>query len=661
MKRKEFENALSKRSLQLNNLPWKKVKISCELENLDGFIDLEEIEGINLNIKKKTEKSEEKKEITDKSIKNKEIKQKTLKSDTEANILNKKQILSKKKKKDEKKYSNFSLKPEFIDISQKFDEISTSLPEWTKFGLSDIVLKNLSSLSFLSPTHIQKMAIPSIIEGKSVIAKAETGSGKTLVFGIPIVEYIIKNTLNTVSALILVPTRELAHQIMNHLESISKFSSIFIIAIIGGLSVQRQERLFKKKPDIIVATPGRLWEIINQNNYFLTMLSKVRFLVLDEADRLLQEGHFKELEKILNFLKRYKIQRQVLVFSATFKKSLQKKIENSNFFKTNTSTEDEIVLELFFKKLNFGKEMKFIDANPQENIPKKIKEGIIECKDTDKDLYLYYFLLKYPGRTIVFMNSIEHVHRIVPILNELNLKPLSLHSQLRQKQRLKVIEKFNNEISILITSDIAARGIDISEIDHVIHYHLPRSVDLYIHRSGRTARAENSGVAVLLCTPTETIKFRKMLFSLEKSIDEILFFPIDYSLLKKLKPRIYLGKKITDAMHYLNKQNNNWLKEAAEDLGIDLNELNSKNNKKKDISKKEIQILRLQLKELLSQTLYSGFSQKYLTNGPNNIAQNTIEGKTHPTFLDTIKLNALHVFQKKQNPILHNNNKDLKT
>ncbi|CCJ29627.1 unnamed protein product [Pneumocystis jirovecii] len=625
MKRKEFENALSKRSLQLNNLPWKKVKISCELENLDGFIDLEEIEGINLNIKKKTEKSEEKKEITDKSIKNKEIKQKTLKSDTEANILNKKQILSKKKKKDEKKYSNFSLKPEFIDISQKFDEISTSLPEWTKFGLSDIVLKNLSSLSFLSPTHIQKMTIPSIIEGKSVIAKAETGSGKNIGIRDP-----------------NIPTRELAHQIMNHLESISKFSSIFIIAIIGGLSVQRQERL--------------LWEIINQNNYFLTMLSKVRFLVLDEADRLLQEGHFKELEKILNFLKRYKIQRQVLVFSATFKKSLQKKIENSNFFKTNTSTEDEI--ELFFKKLNFGKEMKFIDANPQENIPKKIKEGIIECKDTDKDLYLYYFLLKYPGRTIVFMNSIEHVHRIVPILNELNLKPLSLHSQLRQKQRLKVIEKFNNEISILITSDIAARGIDISEIDHVIHYHLPRSVDLYIHRSGRTARAENSGVAVLLCTPTETIKFRKMLFSLEKSIDEILFFPIDYSLLKKLKPRIYLGKKITDAMHYLNKQNNNWLKEAAEDLGIDLNELNSK---KQDISKKEIQILRLQLKELLSQTLYSGFSQKYLTNGPNNIAQNTIEGKTHPTFLDTIKLNALHVFQKKQNPILHNNNKDLKT
>ncbi|KAG5518439.1 hypothetical protein PMAC_002834 [Pneumocystis sp. 'macacae'] len=599
-------NSLGHRGVHsLNSLPWKKVKISSEFENLDGFIDLEEIEGIELNTKKKNEESEGKKEIIDKIIKNKKIKQKTLKSDIKTSILDKKQS-SKKNKKTKKECNSFLLKSEFIDAFQRFDKTSTDLPKWAVFDLSDIILKNLNSLSFLSPTCIQEMAIPSIMDGKSVIVKAQTGSGKTLVFGIPVIEYIIKNAPDAVSALILVPTRELAYQIMNHLESISKFSSIFIITIVGGLSVQKQERLFKKKPDIIVATPGRLWEIINQNDCFLGMLSKIKFLVLDEADRLLQEGHFKELEKILNFLKKYKIQRQVLVFSATFKKSLQKKIENNNFFITNTSTEDEI------------------------------------------------------GRTIVFMNSIEHVHRIVPILNELNLKPLSLHSRLHQKQRLKVIEKFNSKTNILITSDIAARGIDISGIDHVIHYHLPRSADLYVHRSGRTARAENFGVVVLLCTPTETIKLRKMLFFLEKSINEMLFFPIDYSLLKKLKPRIYLGKKITDAIHYSDKHNYNWLKEAADDLGIDVDELNSKNDKKNDISKKEIQILRFQLKKLLSQTLCSGFSQKYLTNGINNIAQNTIEEKTHPTFLGIVKSNALDVFQKKQDSIMYNNNKDVK-
>ncbi|KAG4303285.1 hypothetical protein PCANB_000531 [Pneumocystis canis] len=641
MKRKLSNSSLFKKSLSLNNLPWKKVDISHKLGNLEGFVDLEEVDGIELNIKRN---KQEEVEVKINNENNKKIKHKIPKSDVKAGILHQKQNIFKKKINFEKEKALFN--SESANIFQEFDKISIDLPEWTNFGLSDITLKGLSSFNFLSPTPIQKMAIPSIMKGNSVIVKAETGSGKTLAFGVPVMEYIIKNVPTEVSSLILAPTRELAHQIMNHLESVSKFSSLFIVTIVGGMSIQKQERLLKKKPDIIVATPGRLWEVMDQNEWLVIMLSKIRFLILDEADRLLQEGHFKELGEILGVLKKYKIERQILIFSATFKKSLQKKIKNSNFFETNISAEDE--MELFLKKLNFGKQLEFIDANPQESIPKKIKEGIIECKDSDKDLYLYYFLLKYPGHTIVFINSIEHVHHVSLMLSEFNLKPLSLHSKLHQKQRLKMIEKFNTDkTSILVTSDIAARGLDISGIQHVIHYHLPRSADLYIHRSGRTARAQNSGVSILLCAPSEIMKFRKMLFSLGKNVNEMLSFSVDYSLLKKLKPRIVLGRKITNAIRYINKQHHDrdWLKKAADDLGVDLNELDSKNNnEKKNISKKDLQILRLELKKLLSQTLHSGFSQKYLTNGTDNIAQNIIEGKMHPTFLDTRKIDALDVF-----------------
>ncbi|KTW26972.1 hypothetical protein T552_02463 [Pneumocystis carinii B80] len=644
MKRKESDSIIISNIHELNDLKWKKVDISSGLENFEGFIDFEEIEGVNLEIKgKRYRKDEEKEEIIKK---NKGNRKKRLKSSIKAEILNKKQDTFKKDKDIEEKKDTVLFKSESIN---KFEEIDKTLdlPNWKDFNLSKIILKGLDDSSFFSPTEIQRRAIESIMKGNNVIAKAETGSGKTLAFGIPVIDYIIKNNISVVSSLIFSPTRELACQIAKHLESISKFSSISIITIVGGLSIQKQERLLKRIPNIIVATPGRLWEIMNQNDEFIKMLSKAKFLILDEADRLLQEGHFKELDDILNTLKRYKIQMQILVFSATFKKSLHKKINNI-IHETTTSTQNKI--ELFQDELKSNNKFDFIDANPEESIPKKIKEGMIQCENMEKDLYLYYFLLKYPGRTIVFMNSIDHVHRIVIMLNELNIKPLSLHSKLPQKRRLQVIEKFNkNETSILIASDIAARGLDIFKIQHVIHYHLPRSMDLYIHRSGRTARAENSGVSILLYTPDETIKLKKMLFLIGKSIDEMLSFPVDHFLLKKLKPRIDLGQRITNAIRHINKQRHNciWLKEAADDLGVNMNEFNSENDKEKNISKKDIQILRLQLKQLLSQTLYSQFSQKYLTYGLNNIAQNIIQGKTHPTFLGTTNLDALDIFKNK--------------
>ncbi|QSL66283.1 hypothetical protein MERGE_000661 [Pneumocystis wakefieldiae] len=462
MKRKHPDSIVVNNIDDLDDLKWKKVDISCGFGNIEGFIDLEEIEGVDLDIGGKKHRKDQEKHIQGKIvIKNRK---KRSKSSIKAKILNKEHDTSKKHKQIEEKEDSALLKYESINNFEEAHK-TLNLPNWEDFNLSKIILKSLSDLSFLSPTEIQRKAIPSIIKGNNVIAKAETGSGKTLAFGIPIIDYIIKNNLCLVSALIFSPTRELACQIAKHLESISKFSSLSIITIAGGLSIQKQERLLKRNPNIIIATPGRLWEIMNQNDGSIKMLSKVKFLVLDEADRLLQEGHFKELDDILNTLKRYKIQMQILVFSATFKKSFQKKVNNI-VNETSISRKNEI--ELFLDKLRFKNKFDFIDTNPEESIPKKIKEGMIECEDTDKDLYLYYLLLEYPGRTIVFMNSIDHVYRIVLMLNEFNINPLSLHSKLPQKRRLQVIEKFNeNETSILIASDIAARGLDVFNIQHI--------------------------------------------------------------------------------------------------------------------------------------------------------------------------------------------------
>jgi ATP-dependent RNA helicase DDX24/MAK5 len=222
------------------------------------------------------------------------------------------------------------------------------LPEWSEFNLSRPTLQALSSLGFVSPTGIQSLAIPRIIQGHDLIGKASTGSGKTLAFGIPILEHILsRSPAPTQSrdpvALILAPTRELAKQIVSHLEQIAKFSmgAMTVINVTGGLSVQKQMRLLEKRPAVIVGTPGRLWEVLSSPDLkgLNLDIGKIQFLVLDEADRLLQEGHFKEIEKILELANSE--DKQTLVFSATFQKELQQKLKGGKRFEENLLSKDD--------------------------------------------------------------------------------------------------------------------------------------------------------------------------------------------------------------------------------------------------------------------------------------------------------------------------------
>ena len=271
----------------------------------------------------------------------------------------------------------------------------------------------LSRLKFAKPTPIQSATIPEILRGHDVIGKASTGSGKTLAFGIPILEQYLeddmtrsaktKNKPTTPVALILSPTRELAHQLSAHLTELCSnvnSNNPRIATLTGGLSIHKQQRLLATA-DVVIGTPGRLWEVIDGSTGLIEWLKQIRYLVVDEADRLLSEGHFKELEEILNALDREvegegnaddksclkasQSQRQTLVFSATFQKDLQQKLAGKGkAFRSNLMSEQES-MEYLLKRLNFREEKpKFVDVDPVHQMARGLKEGLVECAGLEK-------------------------------------------------------------------------------------------------------------------------------------------------------------------------------------------------------------------------------------------------------------------------------------
>ncbi|KAK3701763.1 ATP-dependent RNA helicase [Vermiconidia calcicola] len=586
-------------------------------------------------------------------------------------------------------------------------------------GLSPDTLSSLSKLKFTKPTPIQRQAIPEILAGHDVIGKASTGSGKTLAFGIPILETFLENRGTTRSsasgiksplALILSPTRELAHQLDKHLTALCSngtFEAPSIATLTGGLSVQKQQRLLKNA-DIVIGTPGRLWEVISEGQGIMSALQGIQFLVVDEADRLLSEGHFKEVEEILNALDRKEETnddggnsevannsrsanrtplgrrektnddggdnkpannnshrsdrnldndaegqtRQTLVFSATFDKLLQHKLATKSK-PASTLPSDAASLEHLLSKLNFrsSEKPKFIDVNPLKALATGLKEGLIECGGTEKDLYLYTLLMLHPNveRTLVFVNSISAVKRLTPLLQHLGLNALALHSGMVQKARMRSLERFTAAAReqqqkesggppILIATDVAARGLDVPNVQLVIHYHLPRAADTYVHRSGRTARAGQPGSSILICAPEEVAGVRRLVAKVHASSHSakqgffIHTLDLDRRIVSRLKPRATLAKKIADThlAQEKGRKQDDFMRAAAEELGLDYgsdfdDEGKGKRGrgagrKKKErdargLSKAEVAGMKAELRALLAQRVNAGVSERYLTSG----------------------------------------------
>ncbi|KAI8335604.1 P-loop containing nucleoside triphosphate hydrolase protein [Blakeslea trispora] len=537
------------------------------------------------------------------------------------------------KKKEEKKTS----RPTLEDIDPSVD-----VSAWNTLSLAEPILNALRYNQFTSPTPIQKHALPLAMQGRDIIGSAETGSGKTLAFGLPILHYLANHPDQGLCGLILTPTRELAMQVCDHLEKMAIFTKARVVAIVGGMSIQKQERLMKQNPDIVVATPGRLWEIMSSNPTYMERLAHLKFLVMDEADRMLEKGHFEELTQLLNSLstqrqdttewpedvgqgvQQQKLKRtinphQTFIYTATLTKDIRFNVKRKRQTKQKNSLDD------LLDRIEFADpEPALVDMTSETMVASQLLEAKIDCVPTEKDLYVYYFVTRYPGRTIVFVNSIDAIRRLVPVFKLLNLEVLGLHAQMQQKQRLKSLDRFKqNPKAVLVASDVAARGLDIPLVDHVIHYQLPRSGEIYVHRSGRTARANREGISLLLCGPDEVKIYQKLCQTLRKGQDYPTF-PVDMSILRAMKQRASLAAQIDSIQHQESKQSHevNWMKNMAKEMDVEFDEDSMqgkghhKSQEELDRQKNKANQLKQQLTTLLQQPILpAGISAKFLTGG----------------------------------------------
>ena len=587
---------------------------------------------------------------------------------------------------------------------------------WVQYDLHPLLLKGVRKLGFTSPTPIQEKVLHPAIKGRmDIVGAAETGSGKTMAFGLPILQRLMQDKEEEkwyedypdeekpgkgkkhLRALIVTPTRELALQVAKMLADVSTYTDIQIAAIVGGMAKQKQERILKKQPEIIVATPGRLWELIRDGEKHLTNLERLTFLTLDEADRMVERGHFKELENVIKSIpeppetrriarsakltkrkqpmmtmskkvtmnggkekKNEKEQeeeqeeeeeneeptttdnrrimardRQTFVFSATLtvpdevkykldrkkpqpsSKKVNRKIQKNGNDDNDDNEDDENAYRInppkelastntmgnLMKMVPFYGRVKLCDVscdsakkrvNENEKtkattstttttttttttkVASKVHESALECTDDERDALTLYLLSAHAGSpSIVFVNAISSLRRLTALLKLMKVNAVGLHAGMQQRARLKALDRFkSNQATALIATDVAARGLDIKGVELVVHYQVPRQADAYVHRCGRTGRANQSGVSVALVTPKERSRYLAMLAAMgrEKGF-RLPPFPVAEETVREATKRVQLAKRIDAIVHKNEKKRADkaWKKRTAEamDLGLD--------------------------------------------------------------------------------------------
>lgn len=449
-------------------------------------------------------------------------------------------------------------------------------------------------------------------------------------------------------ALVLTPTRELAMQISQHLKAVAKYTGLRIATVVGGMASVKQERELKRNPEIVVATPGRLWELISRGEPHLQQLSSVKFLAIDETDRMIERNHFEELHPLLSRLNCDAAQRswrQNFVFSATLtlvhalpahvrgrKVTKRGKIINRKIEKMTPKQKIARLVSLVGMT-----EPKVVDVTSDNlGTAETLTECKIACAFEHKDAYLYYILNRHPGRTIVFCNAIGCVQRLAQLLSLLKCRPLQLHANLQQRQRLKNLERFRDDPhGVLIATDVAARGLDIPNVDHVIHYQVPRTAENYVHRSGRTARANKEGLTILMMEPQEAFRYAKLCITLNKK-SELPTFPVPPLGLESLKALVRAAREL-DALLLRRRraaQALGWREKAARDMDMIVDDDDAPVKDVEPGLEKAVKIKQKQLNAMLARPVFPrGFSFKYPT-------------LNEPTALLETQDNALQVMKK---------------
>ncbi len=366
-----------------------------------------------------------------------------------------------------------------------------------ELDLNDDILDGLDAMNFSKCTPIQEQAIPVILERNDILGSAQTGTGKTAAYLLPLLELLSRNNQhkNKVNALILVPTRELALQVDQLLCGFAYYTDISWIAVYGGndgVAFAQQEKALKTGGDIAIATPGRLLSHLRTNN---VDFSCIEYLILDEADRMLDIGFYDDIMEIISYLPP---KRQTLMFSATFPtevESLAKKI------------------------LNNPVEVKIAVSKPAEGID----QGIYLLNENQKNPLLKEIFKEKTGKNIIFSSSKEKVWEIYIRFKQQGVNIEQMHSGLLQEKRKEVMLNFkNNKLQAIVATDIVSRGIDIDDVELVINYDVPKQAEDYVHRIGRTARAGAKGRAITFVSPKDRFHFDKIEKFLGKPINRLL-------------------------------------------------------------------------------------------------------------------------------------------
>lgn len=362
----------------------------------------------------------------------------------------------------------------------------TIVLKFSDFDFDNDVLDGIESMGYENATPVQEQVIPLILDGRDIIASAQTGTGKTAAFLLPLIQNIIDHTNNdhSVNAMIIVPTRELAVQIVQTLEGISYYTSISCIAVYGGGSgdsFATEKKALSSGVDIVVCTPGRM---ISHLNMGYVKLQNLKYLVLDEADRMLDMGFYEDIVKIISFMPK---QRQNLLFSATMPPAIRKL--------ANTILVDPAEINIAISRP-----------------PDKMEQGAFICFDEQKiPLVKHVLQLKDFASVLIFCSSKQSVKRLTADLKRMKMSVGEIHSDLEQEAREQVLIDFRTKkIKILIATDILSRGIHIDDIDLVINYDVPHEGEDYIHRIGRTARAASKGTAYTFISDKEQYKFHRI-------------------------------------------------------------------------------------------------------------------------------------------------------
>jgi ATP-dependent RNA helicase RhlE len=362
-----------------------------------------------------------------------------------------------------------------------------------QLGIIDPILKALQREGYTHPTPIQEQAIPLLLNGKDLLGCAQTGTGKTAAFAVPIIQHLYQSKTRQkgsrpVRALIVAPTRELAIQIYESFTSYGQFTGLRSVVIYGGVKQGKQTQALQKGADILVATPGRLLDLIGQG--FID-LSSVTHSVLDEADHMLDMGFIHDIKRIVRLLPQ---KRQSLFFSATMSKEIEALSKNI-----------------------LGQPAR-ITIQPEQATAEKVDQALYYVSKPDKRKLLLHLLEEESMDSLLVFSRTKHgANKIVKILERAGHKAAAIHGNKSQNARQKALGEFKDgDLNVLVATDIAARGIDVDELSYVINYDLPNVPETYVHRIGRTGRAKASGIAISFCDTEE----RAYLKDIQKLIDQ---------------------------------------------------------------------------------------------------------------------------------------------